>query len=299
MSFNAKQFCTDYNIHPCPEKKHKHIRPGWLQIHCPFCPGPRNWHLGFNISRGYTNCWRCGWHSLANTIHTLLECNWHQTQAIIKQYSTGITTNIPTTEHLPSVSVIKLPSSCGPLTAVHRKYLKNRHFNPDKLIHDWQLVGTQHVGNYKWRIIAPVYLNSKLVSYQGRDITGKSSLPYMACPTDEEVVHHKHTLYGIDYVVNRKAIIVEGIVDAWRMGRGTVATFGTGYTREQLLMMVKWLRQAFVLYDAEPEAQEIAQQLTAELYGLGIQTENICLGKGDPGDLPNETAAQIKRELLG
>ena len=73
------------------------------------------------------------------------------------------------------------------LTRPHKNYLIKRNFDPDELEFKWRLVSTGPVGPYKHRIIAPIYFNEKLVSYQGRDITDKAKLKYKACKRILEV----------------------------------------------------------------------------------------------------------------
>ena len=43
--FDAKRFLDDYSIQYITEG-HKHSRPGWIQIKCPFCNSREGWHLG-------------------------------------------------------------------------------------------------------------------------------------------------------------------------------------------------------------------------------------------------------------
>jgi hypothetical protein len=42
----------DYNIDFVSEN-HKHSRPGWVNVRCPFCTGNEGYHLGFNLNEEY------------------------------------------------------------------------------------------------------------------------------------------------------------------------------------------------------------------------------------------------------
>jgi len=53
---------------------HKHGRPGWVQVDCPWCgvAGAGRYHLGISLSTGASACWRCGRHDTAKTLAMLV-----------------------------------------------------------------------------------------------------------------------------------------------------------------------------------------------------------------------------------
>jgi DNA primase len=179
-----------------------------------------------------------------------------------------------------------------------KDYLKSRGFVPEAIIQEYGLIITGPIGDYKFRIIIPIYQHGKLVSYQGRDYTGLSPIRYKACARENEIVHHKHLLYDADGVTGDHVIVVEGIFDAWKMKKNTVCTFGTGFTQQQVNLLSKWGKVS-ILYDGEPEAQKHAEKLGEQLSGLGTDVENIRLGKEDPGALSMEEAGALSKEILG
>ena len=161
----------------------------------------------------------------------------------------------------------------------------------------WGLLGTGPIGEYKFRIVAPIEFEGRLVSYQCRDITGRAALPYLACAQENEVRDHKHCLYGMDLVPGHSVVIVEGIADVWRLGPGAIATFGIGYTTEQVDLMRRWKRR-FVLFDsADPQALEKAEQLADMLSGFGGWTEILEIDSSDPGAMDQEDANDLMKEL--
>ena len=183
------------------------------------------------------------------------------------------------------------------LTKRHRDYLISRGFDPFELIKLYGLRGTGPLGDYKHRIIIPIIYQGQTVSYQGRDITGRANLPYKACPISEEIFHHKHLVYNFDSAT-KNAIVVEGILDAWRIGAGAVATFGTGYTTKQAQLLRKFER-VFILYDLEDTAQEQADQLSYELSAMGTKSFIISdlLKEGeDPDMLSPDDVKALRRE---
>lgn len=41
---------------------------GWVNIHCPFCQGSQDYHLGIRADGMGCHCWRCGKHKLWDAI---------------------------------------------------------------------------------------------------------------------------------------------------------------------------------------------------------------------------------------
>ena len=278
---------------------HKHTRQGWVNRPCPFCTGNPGLHLGFNEKSGYFVCYRCGGHPVAKVVRALLNVSWYTANKIVKQYGgdSDYKTKVQRENREKGLEV-KLPAGTKQMANMHTLYLRDRGFDPDQLYKTWGLLGTGSIGRYKYRIIAPVFFRGVLVSFQGRDITNKSSLKYKACPKHKERIHHKHVLYGFD-LAGRDVIVVEGITDAWRLGPGAVATFGIKYTWAQV-QLLSTFRRVFVWFDeSDPEAVDKSQQLMLDLGSLGVESNAIWTGLGgDPGDKTPEEAKYIMQDLL-
>lgn len=291
--FNALQLCMDFNI---PYKTTgKNTAPGWINVCCPFCHD-KNFHGGINIMGTYYHCWKCRHSFLDKLIMELRQCNYFEAKKIIEQYSNrSILKEDLEKEKFQNENVI-LPG--GKLQPIHKKYLKDRNFDPDFLERKYNLKGTTHLGDYKFRIIAPIYYQRKLVSYQGRDITNKSTLRYKACKKSLEVIDHKKVVYAIDLVPGESVIVVEGITDAWRIGPGAVATFGTSFTGSQMKLLAKKFENIFILFDNEEAAQELALKLGTYISAIQGKHVEIVTGlKSDPGELSHTEANYIKKFL--
>jgi len=87
MKFDAKKFLKDYNISYNTEGSN--CQEGWINITCPFCNDISN-HGGFNLEKGYYNCWKCKHHHLDNVVSALLSCNVSKAKQIIKEYESFI-----------------------------------------------------------------------------------------------------------------------------------------------------------------------------------------------------------------
>jgi len=296
--FDILKFLSTYNIDSTTEGKHG--RSGWVQVKCPMCTGSDGYPGGFNIAESYYNCYRCGWHPLKDIISSLLGISEQEAITILKtmRRNKGASTHQKARDTPESPKEVCLPPNTSTMQESHRKYLARRNFDPEKLEDLYQLKGTNHLGQYKFRIIAPIYFKGQLVSYQGRDTTDRSPLKYKACPLIDEVVHHKNILYGIDLVMGDTLIIVEGITDVWRIGSPAVATFGTSFTTEQLQLIIKRkFKQVILLFDAESDAQVKARKMAIRLSAHGISVMNIALDDGDPGSLSEEDVIELRKDL--
>jgi hypothetical protein len=298
--FNCRKFYEDHRIdYYDGEYQHKHCRPGWIQKECPFCSGNPGLHLGYNEISGYFKCWRCGYHSIDEVIRTLIGVSWSHAKELKRGYGGRAHRQKPIFGPKYKDIQVALPEGTGPMKKAHKEYLRQREFNPAILEDIWDVLGTGKTGKYKNRIIAPIYHKGELVSYQGRDITGKSDIRYKACEKENEKILHQEVLYGYDLTDKTSVVVVEGITDAWRLGPGAAGTFGLGVSAGQLKLLSEF-KNIFVLRDfTDPQALVEAESLVAELSILGKHAEMIWIEKGtDPADLTQQEADWLMRELL-
>lgn len=296
--FNALKFYRDFRI-IYSDSGNKHNRPGWIQIHCPFCPGIKNFHLGYHINSGAYNCFRCGPKGQISVLKKLLSCTGTKAFQIQQEYMIegSIHYNSTKTDKKNALQCV-LPAGCIPLQPQHINYLKKRDFVAEDLALQWGLVGTGPVGPYKHRIIAPIYFNNILVSYQGRDITGKTDLRYKACPQDQEVIDHQNIVYGLDNVRGDSCVIVEGITDVWRLGYNAVCCFGTAFTTAQVNLIAERMETVYVLFDSDdPNAIKQSDKLAILLNARGLEIEILSLDYGDPAEMDQDDADNLMLEL--
>jgi hypothetical protein len=286
LNLNIVKFYQDHYVRYVTEGS-KHSRPGWVQTACPHCSGHSGEHLGFNIQFSYFNCWRCGPHPVYETLAKLTGLS---VPAIKKELQGYRVRGDHQVAHriLVRRQQFKLPSDTRPLRSAHKKYLAKRNYDANKLQSIWgEMYGTGTCSpldgiDYKYRLLIPITLDERVVSFQARDITGKSFRRYMACPKSRELLDHKHTLYGLDQCgENKWVMLVEGITDAWRMGPGAAATFGIEFTKHQVCRIVDKFEKAFVVYDDDPQAVKQARKLQSALEGYNVPTE-VLKAAGDP-----------------
>lgn len=299
--FNALKFYEDFGIKYLT-RGHKHAVRGWGQIHCPFCrPADKNYSLGFHIATGAYNCWKCKKHGQIDVVMALTGFDFHHAKALVKEYGGRPKIFMTSDEEEGTKKRLKrvctYPTGTEEMKDRHRRYLEGRGYDPEKLEREWDLKGTGYVGNYKHRIIAPIYLNGIMVSYQGRDITDKSELKYKACEKVDEVIEHQTILYGLDRIIGRKCLVVEGIADVWRMGYGSTCCFGIAWTIAQINLLAQRADEVFMMFDSEEEAQQRADEMGYMLSGMGVSVESLELPSGDPGEMKQKDADYLMKDL--
>jgi 5S rRNA maturation endonuclease (ribonuclease M5) len=289
--FDAIRFCEDYGIDYWTEGKN--VSPGWVSVGCPFCGDTSN-HGAFNPVGGYFNCWKCGGHSLYDTVKAMSGEN--HIKPILEKY--GFLSQIPTNnteEKLKPNENFEVPG--GPLKQPHKDYLIGRGFDPDYIERKYSVKGTLLHKTHPYRIITPVFWEGEPVSFLGRDYTGKQTLRHKDCSIEYSKIYHKTILYGMEHAMKDKVIVVEGAYDKWRIGDDSVATLGTGWTTEQMMLLAKNYEEVFILFDLGEIAQKKARDLAIALNALGIYSEVIRTDYEEPDDMLVDDIKHLKREL--
>ena len=300
--FDAEGYFRDRRIDSEPDGA------GWVNIQCPVCRSavtgsvPSKKYLGYNIAGGYFNCWRCGRHQPEDIVMALEGCEYHEACRIVIGYQAGYEARPPARRpraRPDAPAALEWPPGTVRMMPWHRDYLGGRGYDPEYLEWKYGLLGTLDCGPYANRVLAPIILGGRAVSYQGRDITGRSPAKYKTCRREDEVVFHKHLLYNLDNCRGAALVVVEGVADVWRLGDHSAATFGTMVLPEQVRMILEGrYRRVATVFDAEPDAQRRARFLRDQLAAFGVEAVNARLKVGDPGDLGHEEAREMMRRLL-
>lgn len=294
MIFDAKEFLEEYNIQNWDTGPN--TQSEWINIQCPFCDDDSN-HGGFNLNDGHYNCWRCGWHSTIDAISRLLNIRFHEAIKIKDKFSNYQKIGI-IKKNKPSKQELEINYS-KKLRKAQIKYLVSRDFDPHYISQKYDLRDGGIAGEQSFRIVFPIYYNKKIVSYQGRDYSGKIWPRYKACPKHKEAIHHKDILYNIDCAKRDCCVVVEGIFDVLRLGDGAVCTFGTSYTIKQALELKNRFKKVYIIYDPNDEkAQEKARNLGTLLQSTGINCYTIDIPDEDPAEMSQDNANYLMKELL-
>lgn len=291
----------------------KNNAPGCITIHCPCCP-PDNpdpsRHGNLNPEDGSYSCWRCKGSHPAVVIARAGRCSVQAASDLIRKYTTGVVK--PKREAVQMASSITLPGS-HTQQEMHTKYLEGRGFNVEELefYHGIRYTGMMEKWNgvdWGWRVIIPVFdRRNNLVSFQGRAIFKQQDPRYLFPPKERQIRDCKTLLYGAELCGNNKdLLVVEGVMDAWKLGAGAVCTFGSSVTDAQVLEMANW-RRVFIAFDNEPAAIEHARDVAKQLSSLGVEAYIVNTDFGlnpdgtarDIGDLPMDDARAFRRQVLG
>jgi DNA primase len=184
---------------------------------------------------------------------------------------------------LPKFASEKLP-------APHMRYLSNRGFNPLRISREHKILACYTVGKYRHRIIIPILLNGTIVNFIARDITGQAKRKYLMSPNG--LIHGNSLLYNLDKA-GSSVVLVEGVFDAWRIGRGAVATLGTKVSEAKINLLVKHrpkLKRVLVAFDedAQRQANKLAIKLKClfpEVIVIEITDDPDSYFRAHPDDL--------------
>ena len=272
----------------------ENVSQGWIGIECLFCNDQLN-HLGINLLSKTFSCFKCGEKgSLLKLICEIENCGRSEALRIINLYEDQYTPfYIPPKKQLSDR--VFLPKQISKnFTGIFENFLLNRGFIPNEIIKKYNLYTCHYTGDFKYRIIIPIYVNKELISFVGRDVTGKVQLSYKNAPIEQSKMSVKSVLYNIDSV-KETVIIVEGITDVWRIGDGAVATFGTKYTSDQISML-NGIEKAYIMYDVDAPLE--AEKLAYDVAGIVPNVEILTLEKGDPCDLSIKEVAKLRYEIF-
>lgn len=271
---------------------HHHCRPGWLQLDCPLCgQDSLRFHLGYNISSRYFHCWKCGPHR-ADKILRLLGASSSQ----VYQFSRDPKSPYQTKQKAVERSELKEPSGRGPLQPAHRRYLRERGFDPEELVRLWHIEGIGIAARLAWRIYIPITANNVRVSWTTRSIGESNPQRYISASAEQEAQNHKTLVYGQE-MCRQSIVIVEGPTDAWAVGPGAGALFGLAFLAAQVRKLVQYPYR-YVCFDNTQDAQARAKQLCLDLSLFPGVTENVLLDAKDPGSA-SKKELRLLRKVCG
>jgi DNA primase len=169
----------------------------------------------------------------------------------------------------------------------------------------YQLDGEWRFMKFDKRVIIPIYnMEGKLVSFQGRDITGKAEKKYLFPPGHSSTGEHIYNAHNFGNAT--EAVIGEGVFDVIAIKlaldkeaslRDVVAlgTFGKhlshGHAESQLekfrRLMIRGLKRVTIMWDGEVKATDAAIEAGNLLRGLGLEVRIAMLpADKDPNEVP-------------
>lgn len=297
---NFVKLFTDYKI-----DFNTRINRGWTNIACPFCDD-KTFNGGFNNAGNYFHCWKCGGHDFKQALARAANIPFNEVDILIEQYAGR--NSLLNKLNKKQAKAIQLTLPTNTFTPAERKYLKQRNFSP-KLLHEkYKIVGGGITGAWKYRIIIPLILDGKIVSWTGRSILSKQKINELKIPRyknlsiEQSVIDSKSILYNLDNCMSKTAVLTEGAFDVMRLGDGFFCSFGTELTQAQIIEIKNRFSKVFIMFDNEVEAQTKARKFGLQIASMGVDVEIVDaygdFNKNDGGEL-TESEVQIIRKELG
>lgn len=286
-----------YNITFWTEGKNVSIDS--VNINCPFCNDPSN-HLGIFVDTGVFSCWRCN--KSGPFVYLLKKLTGLSNEECERIVETGTTFKESAIEQIENITKVKqnfpnvkqskieLPEFFKLITPdidfpLLFHWLDLRNISIDTVI-QYQC-GICRAGKYMNRIIIPVFSNGDLVSYQARDLSEFADVRYRSAPGEIN-----NYLYNYD-CIDRRMIVVEGILDAWRLEEDVVASFGTSLTEQQKkLILDKKLDELIFVYDDNAYWKAKKQSKFFEPFVENIKVVKLPEGE-DPDSLGMEETSKL------
>ena len=296
---NFVKLFNDYNV-----EYDTRVNKGWTNVTCQFCDD-KTFNGGFNNAGDYYHCWKCGGHNFKQALARTVNIPFNEVDTLIEQYAGRNSALNALNKKQAKATKLTLPTDT--FTPAERKYLKERNFSP-KLLHEkYKIVGGGITGSWKYRIIIPLVLNGKIVSWTARTILSKQQQQKLKIPRyknlsiEQSVANPKSVLYNLDNCRGKTAVLTEGAFDVIRMSDGFFCSFGTELTQSQISMIKERFTKIFIMFDNEEEAQAKARKFGLQIASIGVDVEVVDaysdFNKKDGGELNQQEVGIIRREL--
>jgi DNA primase len=282
----------------------KNVAPGWIGLRCPFCDDESN-HLGVRVNDLKCTCWKCGGHSLVNVITEIADISKKEARRVAKSL-TGDETHVLALQDYDLQAYKRYATKLPPeaikvFPTKHKQYLRGRGFHANRIIRKYNLLACQNVGNFKFRIVIPIYVKRSLVSFTSRAVYDGMEPKYKNAPLKDCIMSAKESIYNIDTVQKGSdCLVCEGPVDVWRFGDGAVAIIGIQFTQYQLsLLKQKEIRNLYIMLDSERYAQRVKAEQIARLMSPWVSHFELLEARyhKDLGEFTHRDAEQLRNIL--
>lgn len=292
--FDIRAFLEDRGIAYVSEGKN--VSAGWLGTNCVFCHDKSN-HLGINLQALTISCWKCGKRS--NVLSLVMQidgCSFNRAKDIITKFPLKEFSHLVRPKRTAAEKTMFPSGTSETLLPIHERFLISRGYDPVIIQRKYDILGVgPTLDSWKFRIIIPIYMNQTLQTYVGRDTTGKAEVKYQNAPIEKSLLQAKHCLQGIDQVTDT-IVLVEGLLDYWRIGAPAICCFGTQVTTDQInIIAQKKVKRCFVLFDQD--ATDKAHILASTLTSVVPEVEVLELDDQDPDNLTEDEVWNLRRDI--
>jgi DNA primase len=277
----------------------------YVYVLCPDCDGAEP-HLWVHVKTGGWGCWKSSRHKGGpkKLIMHLERVSESQAGQTLRKFSKAGTYELEEEIEELKFKEITLPEGLVPAGESREAmaFLRRRGFTVQTAV-DWDLYyakNTRYKGiKFKQRIIIPIYHEGKLIAFQGRDVTGRQSIPYLSSPPeDDETQPLNHSVYNAQRVDPSLIVITEGVSDCWTIGKehGT-CLFGKRLYEEQfdILESISYNGTKIVVA-LDGDAYDDAEQIAMDLVGFDVRVPELPYGE-DPASLGHEKIWELIRDV--
>lgn len=265
-TINLIQILKKLNI-PFVKGPDKNVAEDVIGINCPWCHDTTH-HLGIFPS-GYWSCWKCKRRgNFYDLLKHLKGLSWSDYQTLLQNGNLNVSFQsllstiqsqlFKTRERdiiSPSQQSFPLPPNREPLTRWINVSPVSEWFAKRKFTLEHGLLwGAKYCpsGQYGWRLILPILdENKNYVGFQARDVLDKPERIKYLHPKGFQIGNYLYGMYRTDDTI----IVVEGILDVWRVGFGAVASFSKGLTHKQREILYKSNKQIILAWDGDSHAE--------------------------------------------
>ena len=311
MLTKIEEILKEYNIDYVTGGKN--VSKNNIGINCPFCGDDDSYHLGIFPSGAYY-CWREPSHKgyITSLLSYLLNISLKDAQLLVGKKPSPYKEEVRTTI-CGGKEFIELPENFRKIennmvTGVFYKYLTGRGFDRVEELIERYNIKCCISGKWIDRVIIPLYMNRKLMSWVGRSVLPNAFMRYRDLEVLDSVRHPKYCLFDYDALLGGDRLYVfEGMFDAmklyWNSSDGISSTclFTLNITDEQvklLLRVSEKYRKVILLLDqgAELQAMKLLSKLSF-LPNLSVQfiPDEFKNGK-DVGDMNKD---EIQKLIIG
>ena len=326
---DIRDLFDDHGVHYVTQGPN--TKKGNISIKCPFCGSDdKSEHMGINLKTLAWGCWRNKSHrgrNMAYLLRILLRVPTAEAQRLLGLDSTPLDVEAldtliageffnddekteSTVTEIPLDGFRRFSREVRAMRASLRfiDYLKSRGFTRPEIFNMAKRYGLMYAikGDYKGRIIIPVTMDDKVVTYTSRHIY-PDGLRYKTLAADQSVMNIKDTVYNFDRAFRggRVLFITEGPVDAWKLDYfgeqhmcHAVALYNMTIEPAQLYFLTVlsdvYDRVAFVLdADEDEAAQNAIDELSPFAWNKGLDVVQLPKGVNDAGELNAKQVGDI------
>lgn len=282
----------------------KNVSKGYIAIQCMFCGDTSN-HLGIRLKDLRPTCWKCGSKYFPSVIAEIVGCSLGEAKQIAKGIDNSDLAIKNKPKYLSTAEKILPADATKEFPKVHLRYLRERGFNPRKLIRKYNLHACYLHGKYRYRIIIPVIKRGRIVTFTSRDVTDSQQPKYLMASYEESAVDPAEAVFNIDSVKPYSdAFLVEGPFDVFKMGDGAFCFMGVKFTSGRLLQVAeKKIDRLFIFFDSDQAGYHAGKRMAQTVSPLVKHVEIVRMKgsartKGfDPGDMSRDDVRKLKAAL--